>query len=141
MPMSEGIQRNCHWWLMEDYPCVGNQIPNRIEAEDYVQQKGLKNILNIEFDRVVENYDNATRAIFEHFLGSNDPRVDPLVKAAIKHDIGRWSEAERAAHGHVSNSSEKALVLSEMKRLFQAGDPCMQSLVQADMRLGYGSPF
>mmetsp|Transcript_15168 Transcript_15168/g.31751 ORF Transcript_15168/g.31751 Transcript_15168/m.31751 type:complete len:90 (+) Transcript_15168:478-747(+) len=88
----------------------------------------------------MSNYDETTHAMFKHFLGSNDSRIDQLVAAAQAHDLNRMSEREIDQMLHVSDKREKAEALEEVKKLYQAGAPCITRVMEMDKLLGYDMP-
>merc|ERR1712176_1089122 len=77
--------------------------------------------------------EGAVRKLVEQTVNTDDPRFDDLVKAAMTSYDMKYNQ--------ISDEGDKAEVLMEVKKQFQAGDPCMHKLAQTDEALGYGFPF
>jgi len=108
-----------------------------LEVHEMIQDNKLDNILEVRFEDFEANYDNTTRSIFEHLLGSDHPSIDKLVKKASHHDISRMEKDAVASNEHISGRTEKAEVEMEMTRLLENGDSCIKKLGEADTLMGY----
>jgi len=115
---------------------VGHEIQDMVESHEYVRLHRLSNVLEVYFEDFESHYDKTVRSIFKHFLGNHYPQIEYLVKLASEHDLGRHPDLNPS---HVSNTTEKADALLEVKRQYLAEDPCIKRLVESDKLLGYGS--
>lgn len=111
-----------------------------LEVHQMIQDKKLDNILEVRFEDFAAKYDNTTRAIFEHLLGSDNPLIDELVKKARQHDVNRMDQSLVAAMSHISKKTDKAQVAVEMTRLHASGNSCIKRLEEADKLMGYSDP-
>jgi glycine cleavage system pyridoxal-binding protein P len=106
------------------------------------QQKNTKsNILEVGLEDFDSSYDETTRSIFTHFLGSGDSRIDDLVEMATAHDLNRKSPERLEGNFHVSNSTEESEVNAEVRKLLKAGDGCMQQGKRWGTLMGYDAQF
>lgn len=131
-PLSTGLQKLCQSWLLSEFAGLNYSY-------SYVQQRKPEQVLIVRLEDFEKDYDNTTRSIFEHFLGSGDSRIDDLVTTAKSHDLGRMPPEQVNTKRHVSSERDKAAVAAEMGKQFYAGDSCMAKVAQLDKLLGYSS--
>merc|ERR1719433_64319 len=131
-PLSAGLHKLCQSWFQFDFALLN-------KSYTYVQQLKPEQILIVGLEDFEKDYDNTTRSIFEHFLGSGDSRIDDLVTTAKSHDLGRMPPEQVNTNRHVSSERDKAAVAAEMGKQFYAGDSCMAKVAQLDKLLGYSS--
>jgi len=106
-----------------------------LAVHQMIQDNKLDNILEVRFENFVTNYDNTTRSIFEHLVGSDHPSIDEYVKKASQHDVNRMDHVDR--NPHVSGRTEKEDIEMEMTRLLENGNSCIKKLDEADRLMGY----
>jgi len=130
MSFAEGIKSKC-----KDFHDA--YAPQYLACHQLIQDKGLTNVIEVSLEDFEQSYDNTTRSIFEHFLGSGHPSIDTLVTKARRFDLNRMSYAKVDDTAHVSDDSEEHQVFLEMQTQLEMGDPCMLKLMQDDERMGY----
>jgi hypothetical protein len=130
--LSDGIKQECRYWIRHIAPRLHEWIQNNNQ---------FSNVLQVSLEDFENNYDSTTRSVFEHFLGSSDPRVDNLVELARKDDLKRQDPTRLAKSKHVASASLEADAAIEVEKQLQAGDPCVKGVVEMDELLGYSPPF
>merc|ERR1719181_1680679 len=101
--------------------------------------KGQKQIKEVRLEDLLADYDKATTAIFEHFLGKGHALIHDLVTKAATHDLQR-QPVEKRDH-HSSNPSDTRDVHDMMNIMRTQGDLCMQQLRRQDALVGYDDSF
>jgi len=108
-----------------------------LAVHQMIQDNKLDNVLEVRFEDFGTRYDSTTRSIFEHFLGSDHPSIDNLVKQASQHDINRMDPGVVANNSHISGRTEKKEVEKEMTMQRENGNECFKKLEEADRLMGY----
>lgn len=134
MTLSEGMQEQCKRWFAD----AGWKLEKAYQKS---LQGGMESVLQVKFEDFMNDFDQTARAIFQHFLGNKDSRIDHLVEVASRHDIRRMTRSTVNNMPHVGNANVSTEVTLELKKQFQAGNSCMRRLAQLDEVMGYGTPF
>lgn len=130
MPVPKMVEAQCHYTGYE-------YIQQMVDVHEYVQSHSLENIFEVHFEDFEEAYDNTTRSIFSHFLGSGAPSVDQLVNASVQYDRRRMPDSMVNNDRHISNETLKAQVKAEMQQQYAAGNSCQKRFWEWDKKLGY----
>lgn len=130
LPLSLGMRDECERF----FSVYANQM---LSVHKFVLDKGLKNILEVRFEDITTSYDNTTRSIFEHFLGSGNPAIEDLVTQASAFDIHRMPEDDVGSNRHISSNNDEEQAAMELRRMYEAGDTCAVKLLDADKLMGY----
>jgi hypothetical protein len=80
---------------MENY---GAWTVNSINEWDF----NRKEILEIKFESLIDDYDSTFIKIFKH-IGLSEEDIDMCMNIAVRHDLGRKSEDEIKTMPHVSS--------------------------------------
>jgi len=136
IPLSAGVAAECREFV-RDY---GKQMVN---VHNYVLQNKLDNVKEVHFENFHTDYSATTRAMFEHFLGKDDPQIDALVGRSLEHDVDMWNSQQLALHhrdaNHMSDDGLKARARTVLQNMYLQQRPCAVDLMKLNYALGYGA--
>jgi len=133
--MRYGIQRECEFMIRE--------VEDEVAVHEYITtEHKASNVLELSYEALMSDFDDTTRSIYQHYLGSSHPKVEQLVTMARKDDLTHMSpeEFQKMAlwqRKHVSDKGIKVAVKDVMRQLLEANDPCMLRLKELNERMGY----
>eukprot|EP00747_Dinoflagellata_sp_TGD_P192572 gnl/TRDRNA2_/TRDRNA2_57600_c0_seq2.p1 gnl/TRDRNA2_/TRDRNA2_57600_c0~~gnl/TRDRNA2_/TRDRNA2_57600_c0_seq2.p1 ORF type:complete len:301 (+),score=22.91 gnl/TRDRNA2_/TRDRNA2_57600_c0_seq2:2-904(+) len=78
-----------------------------VMARSYNHTKHDGRFLQVRYEHFKKDFDQTTRAVFEHLFGTDYPHIDQLVKAARHSDTSRWDQSRAASDPHVASTEER----------------------------------
>jgi len=131
------------WGIRQACADLQDTISEMLAVRSAIQEANSPRILQLRYESFKDDFDGVTRSIFEHFLGkSHGRRVERLVNISRRHDIHRLGPKTQdmvdVLDGlHHSSVEDKTAARAELTRQVASGEPCLRSMAELDVRLGY----